>query len=251
MKIKILAAFCFIAFNIAFAADAKEMLAKGNQLYQASRFDEAIETYQNIIKNGWYSEELYFNLGNAYFRTSRMGMAILYYEKALKLDPNDEDIHYNLRMANARTIDKIDTIPDIFIVRWWKSLLNAFTVNGWTAFAYIVYLLLIGIIALYFLAGRAVLQKWAVMSGALTVFVLAFSILMLALKYNNDNSLRNAIVTEPAAYAKLSPDSKSGDAFVIHEGLKVNLEDKVSGWVKIKLADGKVGWIEESRLGSI
>jgi len=33
------------------------------------------------------------------------------------------------------------------------------------------------------------------------------------------------------------------DAFVIHEGLKVTLSDALGDWVKITLADGKVGWI--------
>jgi len=50
---------------------------------------------------------------------------------------------------------------------------------------------------------------------------------------------------------KLSPDEKSNDAFVIHEGLKVKLEDKVDNWVKIRLHDGKVGWIVESNVGKI
>jgi SH3-like domain-containing protein len=33
------------------------------------------------------------------------------------------------------------------------------------------------------------------------------------------------------------------DAFVIHEGVKVKLSDSLGDWVKIVLADGKVGWI--------
>ncbi|NUM63623.1 MAG: hypothetical protein HUU44_16050, partial [Ignavibacteriaceae bacterium] len=46
-------------------------------------------------------------------------------------------------------------------------------------------------------------------------------------------------------------DQGSTDAFVIHEGLKVNLEDKIDNWVKIKLADGKVGWVENEAVEKI
>jgi SH3-like domain-containing protein len=30
---------------------------------------------------------------------------------------------------------------------------------------------------------------------------------------------------------------------VIHEGIKFKIEDEVNSWVKIKLSDGKVGWL--------
>jgi hypothetical protein len=33
---------------------------------------------------------------------------------------------------------------------------------------------------------------------------------------------------------------------VIHEGIKFRIEDQVKNWVKIKLADGKVGWLTEN-----
>jgi uncharacterized protein YgiM (DUF1202 family) len=56
-------------------------------------------------------------------------------------------------------------------------------------------------------------------------------------------SHNDAIVTAAVVTAKTSPDTQSVDAFVVHEGLKVKLSDSVSEWVKITLADGKVGWV--------
>jgi len=35
------------------------------------------------------------------------------------------------------------------------------------------------------------------------------------------------------------------NSYLKYEGLKVNLEDQLDNWVKIRLADGKVGWIEK------
>jgi SH3-like domain-containing protein len=45
---------------------------------------------------------------------------------------------------------------------------------------------------------------------------------------------------------KNSPDAKSSDAFVLHGGVKVQLIDSVGGWSKVRIADGKVGWLEAS-----
>ena len=58
-----------------------------------------------------------------------------------------------------------------------------------------------------------------------------------------DTAKDKAVVTAQTVTAKSSPDAKSVDAFVIHEGVKVKLTDAVGDWVKITLVDGKVGWI--------
>ncbi len=50
---------------------------------------------------------------------------------------------------------------------------------------------------------------------------------------------------ENVVNVKLSPDSGSNDAFIVHEGLKVALEDKVDNWIKVRLQDGKIGWIQK------
>ena len=62
---------------------------------------------------------------------------------------------------------------------------------------------------------------------------------------------KNGVVIEQAVTVKLSPDDKSTDAFVLHEGIKVRLEDKVNDWVHIRLKDGKVGWLPEKDLRTI
>jgi SH3-like domain-containing protein len=40
----------------------------------------------------------------------------------------------------------------------------------------------------------------------------------------------------------------SSDAFVLHSGVKLWVIDRVSEWVKIRLADGKQGWVERSSI---
>ncbi|MCW8803540.1 MAG: SH3 domain-containing protein, partial [Ignavibacteriaceae bacterium] len=83
----------------------------------------------------------------------------------------------------------------------------------------------------------------------LTVFLLVISLLIV--KVNKEENVIEGVVIEQSLTVKSSPDMKSTDAFVIHEGLKVNLEDKLDNWVKIRLADGKVGWIENSAVEKI
>jgi SH3-like domain-containing protein len=53
-----------------------------------------------------------------------------------------------------------------------------------------------------------------------------------------------AIVTAALTTIKNSPDVSSSDAFVLHSGVKVQITETVDAWMKIRLADGKVGWME-------
>ena len=41
-----------------------------------------------------------------------------------------------------------------------------------------------------------------------------------------------------------SPDEAGKEIFIIHDGIKVRLLEKVQDWQKIRLADGKTGWIK-------
>lgn len=237
--------------SIPAATEAEDLMHKGNVHYQNGRYQQAIENYEQILKLGFSGKSLYYNLANAYFKTGRLGYAILNYERALKLDPNDEDAQYNLKIANARTVDKIEVMPRLFFLRWWDALLNMFTVNGWTIVTFLIYLFFLSCIAMYFLSDKAAFQKLSVFAGIFTLFLFLCSVLFLSLKFKNDTNIKSGVIVEAAATAKLSPDEKSGDAFIIHEGLKVDLDDNVSNWIKIRLADGKIGWIQEKDLGII
>lgn len=237
--------------TIAFASEADELMKQGNQFYQDKQFENAIDTYQKIINVGYVGTSLYYNLGNSYYRDGKIGYAILYYEKALELSPGDDNVMHNLAIANAKTVDKIDTLPKFFLFQWWESILALFPVSGWTLMVYLFYLLLLCSIGLYFFARGMNIQRYSVFSGLILALFLVITTALWIVSLNREFTVKNAIVVEPAAAVKLSPDSTSNDAFVIHEGLKVRELDRVESWVKIRLQDGKEGWIEQNEIGTI
>lgn len=251
---KYLSVILLVLFSMKFtyaAPEEESLMQKANSFYQQGSYDKAIEVYHKILDDGYSSKELYYNLGNSYFKSGMIGYAILNYEKAQKVSPNDEDVAYNLRIANARTVDKIEAMPKIFLVRWWEGLLNFFSVNGWTVITYIIYLAILAITGWYFFARSQTVQKWLLISGLAFAVMLIFSIIILFARYNYDNGKEYAVVTQSAVTVKLSPDDHSGDAFIVHEGIKVSLEDKVDQWVKVRLADGKVGWLPQGDMQKI
>lgn len=232
-------------------AGAQELMAQGNKYYQDREYEKAVDAYQEIINAGFESTSLYYNIGDAYYREGKLGYAILYYEKALRLSPGNSDVVYNLKIANARTVDKIESLPQFFLFEWWEALLAIFPVVGWTFVSYVFYILVLLSIALYFFSKSPGIQRTAVYGGFASIVFLILTVSLLSVKLNREASIKSAIVVEPTATVKLSPDPTSNDAFIIHEGLKVRELTTVGDWIEIRLRDGKEGWIEKNNIATI
>ena len=243
--------FLLLCISISFASSEEDLISKGNQFYQSGNFQQAAQLYQQVVSAGYESPVLYYNLGNSYYRLGKIGFAILNYERAQKLAPGDEDIAHNLALANSRIVDKIENIPPFFLFRWWESLLAAFSISGWTYTAYFFYILVLVSIGLFFFTKTPFRQKLSLYSAAGFIVLLIITSTLLAIRMNRELNYKHGVVVEQAVTAKLSPDDKGTDAFVLHEGIKVLLEDKVNDWVRIRLRDGKVGWLPEKDLRTI
>ncbi len=240
----------FISLSIA-KADVKSVMQKGNVYYKNNQYQLAIDEYDKLIKQGYEGTSLYYNLGNAHYRLGKIGYAILYYEKALKLSPNDEDVKHNLKLARINIKDKVETLPTFFIFNIWESVLASLSVSGWTVFVYIVFILLLLCFIAYFFSRTSIQQRVSFFSGVGVFAVLILVIILLAVKMNKEFNIKDGIIVSNVVTVKSSPDNSSKDEFIVHEGLEVRLEDKVDNWVKIRLDDGKLGWISEENLRQI
>ena len=53
------------------------------------------------------------------------------------------------------------------------------------------------------------------------------------------------------ALVKSEPNLRSEEAFRLHEGTKVQILDTVKNWKKIKITDGKTGWISSDNMKAL
>lgn len=243
-----------VLFLLAFAAvlvpgrllrgqTALDEFEQANKYYRAGEFEQAVSTYETILKHGLASPSLYFNLGNAYYRLGKIAPTILAYERALRMAPGDEDIQHNLDLANLKTVDRIEPLPELFFIEWLRALSALLPLPTTTWLFSACWILLFGSLAgLYFFSQPTAVR--ALRAASLVGIVLAVPLgILLTTQVLQSRSHNDAIVTASVVTAKTSPDAQSIDAFVIHEGLKVKLSDAVGNWVKVILPDGKVGWI--------
>ena len=73
---------CFLSFSFGFS-QSKALFEQATELYNKGEYSKAIENYDQILKNGEHSAQLYFNMGNCYYKLNAIGPSIYYYEKAL------------------------------------------------------------------------------------------------------------------------------------------------------------------------
>jgi hypothetical protein len=83
------------------------------------------------------------------------------------------------------------------------------------------------------------------------LLITIFTFAMAYQKYSTVNNQSEAIVFTPTITVKSSPNPNSVDLFVIHEGSKVELRDKVGEWYEIKIASGGIGWLPAEALRKI
>ncbi len=224
------------------------LLDSATSAYTKGFYSDAVVYYEKVLSMGLESAEIYYNLGNAYFKLNELAPAIYNYEKALMLSPSDEDILFNLKIANSRITDKIDVVPELFFQRWWKSFYRLFPGDTWALFSLIFFGLFLSALGIFLLSRRVTYRKIGLWAAVVFLVLASFSFAFAWKDQSRQTEKRNGIIFEPAVVVKSSPDEASVDLFVLHEGTKVEIQDKLDKWVKIKIANGNVGWLPATTL---
>ena len=225
--------------------------AEADSAYIRGQYQQAIKDYEMLLKQG-ASADLYYNLGNAYYRSENITRAVLNYERALLLSPGDRDIRFNLQIARAKTIDKIVPESEMFFFTWYRSLVSLMSVDAWAWTALIALALLIVLLLVYLFSERIWLRKVGFFGGFVLLILFALSNLF-AWQQKQDLLFRKgAIVISPSVTVKSTPAKNGTDLFILHEGTKVSITDgTMKGWMGIRIADGKEGWIESNMIEEI
>jgi len=216
--------------------------------YENGNYESAIASYNRVLESDEISPEIYFNLGNCYFKMDNIPSAILYYEKAKKIEPNNEDLEYNLNVANSRIADRIEPVPEMLHLKLMRSISNSLDADSWAWLFIGLFILFLLFLAIYLISRRRGVRKFGFTMAAL---FLLFSIISFAISRSEHNFVKtenSAIIFEPSVTIKSSPNKSSKDLFVLHDGTKLQLLEKVGDWYKIRIASGSVGWIEADKI---
>lgn len=251
MKTRFILILALIIGSFSYAQASNELFSKANDFYKNGQYTNAIQLYLNIEKSGLESDDLFFNLGNSYYKLNKVAPSIYYYEKALKLNPMHQDASNNLVFAKRMTIDIIEDLPKTFLQRFSSNVIQKLTYNTWAILAVTASFLVAFIFLLYYFSSSPKRKLFYFNITIFACFVMVVTVLFAYSNYKTTQKSRSAIIFAQKSEIKNSPSLDGEEVFELHEGTKVTILDELSNWKKIKLADGKIGWVNTADLKEI
>lgn len=243
---KILSIFIFTFLSIHLFSNT--VFDEGVKYYMSKQYEKSIASFQSLVNEGYQSHSLYYNLACAYFKMEDYAHAMLWFERAKRLNPSDDDTEFNIQVTKYKLKDKIEALPELFFITWWKSFLNIFSEKQWSVITIILFFVFFILLAIFLITPVFWLRKTSFYVGIFTISAFIISFLAAYSQTKIMNNKHEAIIMSKKMEIKSSPDAASKVLFVVHDGVKVNIQDKIGEWVEIKLPNGDKGWVLMSEL---
>ena len=237
---------CYQAF-----AQQNTLFEEGNSFYNKGHYIEAIEKYEAVLATEEHSASLYYNLGNAYYKLNKIAPSIYYYEKALQLDPNDSDIKNNLAFANNMTVDAISVLPEVGFSKFVNDLIKRLDYEHWAWVAVLSSFVFVLAFIAYYFGLRSGFKRYFFISSCIALACMLLSLLFAFRQKTISENDKPAIVFASEAQVQVEPNLRSEQAFLLHEGTKVQIIETFGDWSKIQIADGTNGWISSEEIKAL
>ena len=229
------------------AAEADVAYRNGLRAYENEQWALAVQEFESIIRAGYDSEELYYNLGNAYYKMDDVAGAVWAFEKALKLDPNDSDARYSLSLANLKVKDRIEPLEVPFVIRLYRGIRESFIIPEWLELVSLAMFLA----GLAFAANRLTARlKLGWLSGLFAALALVLLLVTIDAIVTTSHS-RTGVIYGDAVAVFSAPSERSTRLFELHKGITVEILEAAEDWYQIELLDGKSGWVPGSLLRAL
>lgn len=237
----------FILFIFSNTQNSDNLFKESNDLYTNGDYQNAVEGYLDILKSGFESAELYFNIGNSFYKLNNIPESNYYYEKAKSISPNDDDILTNLSFAQNLRIDKIETLPVTDIQNLKLSILDLLSEKGWSFMLIILIWMTCFAFILYIFSNDSKFKR-SFFSISLLFLILSSFTLFVNIEKKKNSEIKYAIIYDKEIEVWSEPNNISELKFLLHEGTKVKQIDVIEDWINIQLENGTIGWIQSSSL---
>ncbi|MEM1136529.1 MAG: SH3 domain-containing protein [Bacteroidota bacterium] len=252
MALKFFSIFLFCITTKVIAQDFSQQIKEAEAFYADGKYEMAIAKYEDILAtSNKEAFEIYFNLGNAYFKSNNLPATILNYEKARKLNPQDEDLLFNLEIANQQVVDKFEAVPELGISKWYRSFIFSLRSNTWAYLSIVFFSLMLFTGSIFLYKSDVSIKRYSLIGSFIFLLFAGCSLSFSVQQKNIVESQIEAVVFAPNVTATSAPSERSTSLFVLHEGTKVKVIEEKDAWVRIKISDGNIGWLEAEHVKMI
>lgn len=227
--------------------DVSHVFLKANEAYVNSEFTAAVSYYEDIISSGIINGTIFYNLGNSYLKTGETGKAILNYRKAELFSPRDEDLQANLKYAYGLVIDNIECRELVSFLEdfcFWYSNLNVYELS---------YFFLALNLLFWSLAAMRLFYKGEILKIIcyLNIFLITVIGSSAGLKIYRHNFVKKGVITSKEVLVRSGSTISGTVLFKLHDGTEFEWIEANEEWVKIRLCDGKKGWVQRKVVGCV
>ena len=229
----------FLTLGMIYSQNIDSLFSSGNDSYNKNQFDVSVDAYENILSQGFYSADLYYNLGNAYYRLEDFANARWSYEMGINIDPRNKDMIHNLMLTKKKIPNTIEP-PDSQILDLINNFLTNFTYSDFVLFSSIMLLLY----SICFIIYRLMPSKPIVISYYvfIVLFFIGTSFSAIKFLWERNNNFGIILNDETKLYSApfLNENIKIS---IFFSGNKVKIEQTTDKWIEISSMDGRKGWI--------
>ena len=265
MKVLVFVAVILLATNNVAAGDAEqspsELLSNAIESYNAAfdttnrklrlrRFREAEILFEQVItEQAIKNANLFVNLGNASIGAERVGPAIVAYRRALQVDPNHRQAQQNLRYARSLLPQWVPR-PEASLGSF-NSLLGSI-INGtpdeMQRHASILFLVAAIFLAWSIRSGRSIARNFGIVFSIGWIAFLAFSFVR-----SGQSNPRVAVLVLPETIARSADSINAPPRFAepLPDGTEVQIVEDRRDWLRVRIEDGRDGWLPASSVVSI
>jgi tetratricopeptide (TPR) repeat protein len=224
-------------------ADTPAEFGKANQEYAAGHFKEAADAYEQAVRSGSWSANLFYDLGNAYFHSGNFGRAILNYERALALDRHHPEAQANLRIARdeARALELAPSRTERFA--------QLGSVNQYVIASAIAFWIGVFCIAAFLFSRRR--SSGVMAMSILSLFIFVFAILSAYWIENGNKGRQFAVITSDNVEARLATADSARTVLALPAGSEIKILSDRGDWIYAALPNDLRGWIPAKSAESV
>ena len=229
-----------LSFSV-FSQTNENPFEKATQYYDQGEYQNAIDQYKSILKSGKESSALYYKLNH-------VPESIYYYEKALQLNPKNQQAKNGLLLANQMKVDAITPLPKTWLRQLSDAITGLFSLQTWAVLSIIGVMVFVLSFFCYYFLEQTALKRLFFTLMFVSVAVAVGTYFIADFHKRQVDGEKYAILFDKTVRVFSEANSYSNEVVQLHEGTKVEIIEKNNDWIKIRLANGKIGWTKESAL---
>ena len=243
MKHSILFVLFSFWMSLSNAAAPIDTFKLANQALLQKNYYDAIQLYESIQSDGYYSMPLYYNLGTAYLKSNQIAPARLNFERGLYIEPLNKNIATNLESIRNRISDNYPFPKYPF----FSTIASIHSYLGHRVISIVLWMVFLGLLISWFLyrTRQRHIYKWSAL--ICLIFVLSMSGLFIVERTYQDFHRDMSILYEDEVSLYEAPDIQSNILSTISKGYKLRIEDVLGEFTKVSLGDGSEGWIKSKQ----